>query len=326
MPRQARLDVPGLVHHVMARGIEGREIFRDAEDREVFLARMAGIIDAVGGPRLYAWALMSNHFHLLLRSGEIPLASIMRRLMTGHAVRYNLRHERRGHLFQNRYKSIVVEEEAYFLELVRYIHLNPVRAGLVDGVEDLEKHPYSGHSVLTGKRGYTVQDVEAVLSRFSKRRQAAIQCYRDFMAAGFSQGAREELRGGGLLRSGGKGKGLLRQDSGEGVAADHRILGSGDFVERVLSECKTIVVGTKPDIDRILLEVATHTGIGREQILGPCRSRHVSSARREFFLRAHEEVGAAASTLGQVTGRSHVAVSLAIEKARSERAGKSGNG
>ena len=131
MPRQPRLDLPGFVHHIMARGIEGQDIFRNDADREAFLKRLSDGVDRPGGPQLYAWALMSNHFHLLLRSGEGLLSPMMRRLMTGHAVTYNLRYKRQGHLFQNRYKSIVVEEETYFLELVRYMHLNPVRAGVV---------------------------------------------------------------------------------------------------------------------------------------------------------------------------------------------------
>ncbi|MGK2905155.1 MAG: transposase, partial [Desulfuromonadales bacterium] len=137
MPRQPRLDMPGLVHHVMARGIEGRAIFRDDDDREAFLKRLMDGVNKSGGPQLYAWALLSNHFHLLLRSGANLLSPMMQRLMTGHAVTYNRRYKRQGHLFQNRFKSIVVEEEPYFLELVRYIHLNPVRAGIVKTLEEL---------------------------------------------------------------------------------------------------------------------------------------------------------------------------------------------
>jgi putative transposase len=123
MPRQPRLDIPGLLHHVMARGIEGRDIFRLNKERDEFLARLAEMSSEKGGPTVYAWALMSNHFHLLIRPAEMHLSTLMQRLMTAHALHFNKRHQRTGHLFQNRYKSIVVEEDAYFLELVRYIHL-----------------------------------------------------------------------------------------------------------------------------------------------------------------------------------------------------------
>jgi REP element-mobilizing transposase RayT len=92
----------------MARGIEGGDIFRCDEDRLGFLTRLTHEINKVDGPRLYAWTLMSNHFHLLLRPGNGLLSPMMRRLMTGHAVSCNMRHKRKGHLFQNRFKSIVV--------------------------------------------------------------------------------------------------------------------------------------------------------------------------------------------------------------------------
>ena len=114
MPRQPRLDIPGVLHHVIARGIDRTEIFRDERDRERFVGRLGELILAAGA-RLYAWGLLSNHFHLVLKPGEQGLAWLMRRLMTSHAVRFNLRHGRVGHLFQNRYKSIVVEEEPHSL-------------------------------------------------------------------------------------------------------------------------------------------------------------------------------------------------------------------
>jgi REP element-mobilizing transposase RayT len=126
MPRQARLDAPGTLHHVIIRGIEKRPIVDDAVDREGFVSRM-GKLAAETQTAIYAWALLENHAHILLRSSPYGLSRYMRRLLTGHAVVYNQRHNRHGHLFQNRYKSIVCDEEAYFLELVRYIHLNPLR-------------------------------------------------------------------------------------------------------------------------------------------------------------------------------------------------------
>lgn len=133
----------GLVHHVMARGIEGREIFRDAEDREAFLDRLAAVV-LEAGARLYAWSPLTNHFQLVLRPEDWPFAWIMRRLMTGHAVRFNLRDRRKDHLFQNRYKSIVAEQEEYRLRLIRYASMNPVRAGLVRDVAQLGRYPYIG--------------------------------------------------------------------------------------------------------------------------------------------------------------------------------------
>ena len=183
MPRQPRLDLPGLLHHVIARGIERRDIFDDDRDRESFVERLGDLV-AAGGVRLYAWCLLSNHFHLVLRTGDRPLAWLMRRLMTGHAVRYNLRHARCGHLFQNRFKSIVVEDEPYFLELVRYVALNPVRAGLAATPEELDAYRWSGHAVIVGRQAAPWQDVGGVVSRFGHRKKEAVTRYREFVVGG----------------------------------------------------------------------------------------------------------------------------------------------
>lgn len=151
MPRQPRLDTPGLLQHIMSRGIERRNIFKDDQDRKSFLGRLALILEETQ-TQCYAWALIPNHFHLLLRTGATPLSKVMRRLMTGYAVTFNKRHKRSGHLFQNRYKSVVCEEDPYLLELIRYIHLNPLRAGLVNDLKGLDKYPWTGHSAILGNR------------------------------------------------------------------------------------------------------------------------------------------------------------------------------
>jgi REP element-mobilizing transposase RayT len=306
----------------MGRGIEGRDIFRDDRDREGFLKRLADEVNRPGGPSLYAWALLPNHYHLLLRNGEGFLSPMMRRLMTGHAVTYNLRHKRQGHLFQNRYKSIVVEEEPYFLELVRYIHLNPVRAGVVDSLEELAGYRYAGHSVILGHREYQAQEAEAVLTRFSVKRNPAIDCYLRFVAEGFAEGRREELRGGGLVRSAGGQVVMASRDSEERELSDERILGGGDFVGAILRNVEKGCDGRKPTVEDVLQEVADKSGIGCEEILGASRTRKVSRARRQFFLHANEKAGATVTMLGRLTGRSHFAVRLAIEQAKSELQGK----
>ena len=148
MPRGSRIDAPGALHHIMIRGIERRRIFRDDGDRGDFVERLEAAAKD-GGMACYAWALLPNHVHLLVRSGRIPLSLAMRRVLTGYAVRFNLRHRRQGHLFQNRYRSVLCQEEPYLLELVRYIHLNPERHGLVD---DFRLWPYSSYGALRTDR------------------------------------------------------------------------------------------------------------------------------------------------------------------------------
>jgi REP element-mobilizing transposase RayT len=137
MPRKSRIDAPGALHHIIARGIERNKIFRDDFDRENFLERL-GVIVQETETKCYAWTLIPNHFHLLLKTGSMPIATVMRRLLTGFAVSYNRRHRRHGQLFQKRYKSVLCQEDAYLKELVRYIHLNPYRAKLVADLKALD--------------------------------------------------------------------------------------------------------------------------------------------------------------------------------------------
>jgi len=150
MPRKSRIDAQGALHHIISRGIERSVIFQDDTDYNNFLNRLGTILQETD-TCCFAWALVSNHFHLLLKTGLVPIATVMRRLLTGYVVTYNRRHCRYGYLFQNRYKSILCEEEPYLLELVRYIHLNPLRAEIVENLEALERYPYTGHSALMGK-------------------------------------------------------------------------------------------------------------------------------------------------------------------------------
>ena len=202
MPRQARLDSPGTLHHVMIRGIEGRRIVDDDQDRSGFVYRLGELAAASGTP-IYAWALMSNHAHILLSSGVLGLAPFMRRLLTGYAVNYNLRHRRHGHLFQNRYKSIVCDGDSYFTELVRYIHLNPLRVKLVRDIKALESYPYCGHGAILGKVSYDWQDRHSVLAQFGGSEGQARAAYHRFVEEGIALGRRPELVGGGLIRSAG---------------------------------------------------------------------------------------------------------------------------
>ena len=118
---------------------------------------------------------MSNHFHLLIRTGNQPLSNSMRKLLTGYVVNYNRRHKRYGHLFQNRYKSIVCEDDPYLLELTRYIHLNPLRAGIVKNLEQLGGYQWCGHSGIIGRVKREWQDRDTVLAYFGKRRKRAIE-------------------------------------------------------------------------------------------------------------------------------------------------------
>jgi REP element-mobilizing transposase RayT len=238
MPRQARIDAPGAVHHIIARGIERGKIFRDDEDREDFIERL-GILVAETHTRCFAWALIPNHFHLLLKTGDDPIATVMRRLLTGYAAGHNRRHRRSGHLFQNRYKSILCQEDLYLKELVRYIHLNPLRAGLVGDMSALDRYRFAGHGYLTGKQENGWQAVDDVLAFFGEDRRPARKAYRQFVTEGIALGNQPGLTGGGLVRSAGGWSAVqfLRR-AGVFQKSDERILGDGDFVETVLADAQ----------------------------------------------------------------------------------------
>jgi REP element-mobilizing transposase RayT len=197
----------------MMRGLERRVIFTDDVDRADFVARLATLAEA-GAFLVYAWALLPNHAHLLLRTGTRPLPRRMRSLLTGYAGAVNRRHQRVGHLFQNRYKSILVEADAYLRELVRYLHLNPLRAQVVATLRALDRSPWTGHSALLGTVPRPWQDTRTILTQFGAPPARARRAYRAFLAAGIPQGRRPELQGGGLLRSLGGWAGLTALQRG----------------------------------------------------------------------------------------------------------------
>ena len=170
MPRQARIDAPDALHHIMVRGIERRAIFRDNKDKDDFVERLGDIIKGTS-TSCYAWALLANHAHLLLRTGLHPIATVMRRLLTGYAVTFNRRYNRHGQLFQNRYKSVLCQEDPYLMELVRYIHLNPLRAKIVKNYSGLGKYEYCGHGFILGKKRNDWQDVDYVLGFFNGKKK-----------------------------------------------------------------------------------------------------------------------------------------------------------
>ena len=324
MPRQPRLDAPGTLHHVIGRGIEGSKIFRNRGDREDFLGRLAKLCEGKV-LSVYAWALMGSHFHLLVRSRNESLSHSMRRLLTGYAVSYNRRHRRYGHLFQNRYKSILCEEDPYFLELTRYIHLNPLRARVVKDLEELRVYPWTGHSAVMGKQKRRWQDVGAVLGHFGRRKKRAIVAYENYVREGIEKGRRPELVGGGLIRSmGGWSEVLSLRRRGEKTASDERILGSGEFIEQLLSEAEEKAKetlgwrGRIPDLPRLLSKISKKEGVEKQKVWGGDRRRSVVGARKVFCQVAVKRFGYSGASVARFLG---VTTSLVNRYASSEEAG-----
>jgi putative transposase len=305
MPRKARLDAPGALHHIIVRGIERRRIFRDDSDRDGFLDRLWGILGD-SHTRCFAWSLMSNHFHLLLRTGLVPISNVMRRLLTGYAVTFNLRHRRNGHLFQNRYKSILCQEDAYMLELVRYIHLNPLRAKLVSDLDELGGYRFCGHGVIMGKCKNNWQDTDYILKLFGNRALQARKRYREFIQQGVKHGRRPELVGGGLVRSLGGWKAIKAlRHVGERIKGDERILGDGDFVESVLRagnerlERRSRLQAEGYDFDRLAQRVAKLFEMPIGEVLRKGRYVRTVAARSVLCFWANRELGISTLELAQ---------------------------
>jgi len=259
---------------------------------------------------------------LLVRTGNRPLAKSMRKLLTGYVVNFNRRYKRHGHLFQNRYKSIVCEDDPYLLELTRYIHLNPLRAGIIADMRGLSRYPWAGHSALVGKVERKWQDVETVLGYFGRRRSAAIGKYEDFISEGISRGRRPELVGGGLVRSlGGWGQVVSLRRRGIKTAYDDRILGSGEFVEGLLSEAdarerETLRLKKKvQDLESLARWIGKGEGVGEEELRSGVRRGEVSRARRLFCQVAVGRGGYPAAVVARFLG---VTTSAVVRAAYSE--------
>ncbi len=265
MPRQARLDFDGVFYHVINRGMERRRIFENVEDYEKFIALLARFAPEAG-MRIYGWVLMPNHFHLLVRRGKEPLGTFMGRLQTAYAGYFNRRRRRVGRLFQNRFKSILCDENVYFSELVAYVHLNPLRAKLLTGMKELGSYRWSGHRALLGLDKIPWQDTDTVLSRFGRTKGQARRAYVSYLEE--KRGVRQDLSGGGLVRSAG---GLKMAMAGGPEEYDSRILGDGDFVREMGERTKTRIEPPRATVGLgvLIRAVGAQEGVPVDEIVRP---------------------------------------------------------
>src|SRR6185295_1736288 len=322
MPRQARIDYPGALHHVIVRGVARGRIVDDTVDRAALIGELAQELGPAEMSCL-AWSILPNHAHVLLRTGARPLGSVMQRWLTRYAGVYNRRHHRSGHLFQNRYKAILVEEEPYLLELVRYIHLNPLRAKLVSSLVALDRHPWTGHAALMGNADAAWQSTEEVLALFDKRPGRARAAYRAFVSEGVGQGHRDDLAGGGVMRT-------LRTlvDAGESGSrkraepSDPRILGGGSFVAEAMG--KVDAAERRRDRNRrrlspadVVAAAAKLAGVPVEQIRHSNRRRQAVVGRALACKWLVEDLGVRGVEVARLLGVTGAAVTQGVERGRS---------
>ena len=251
MPRPPRLDTTGAVSHVVARGNERRPLFRDDADRERYL-ELLGDACARHGARVLAYCLMPNHVHLALQSGPTPVSRVVHDVHARYAQHFNRRHDRVGHLFQGRFRSLLVDREEWLLELVRYIHRNPVKARLVSSPEEF---PWSSHRAYLGAAPAWLAAGE-VLSLIAGSRPKARKLFHELVA----------------------GPAAGRYDPDE--AALGAVVGGEDFVRAAFAQAghedlrrRTLAP------ERVAELVAAREGIAAAELAGPARLRSLSRVR-----------------------------------------------
>lgn len=286
MPRTYRVDWENSVHHVMARGIEKGDIFKYDTDRADFVDRLERCVKETDASIL-AWALMPNHVHLLVRTGTVPLWKFMHKLLTGHAVYYNTKYDRVGHLFQNRYRSILVQTETYFMKLVRYIHRNPLKANIVQNTDMLNKYPWTGHLGLIFPGLYSWQDTKYVLKEYNGNKMDKICQYMNFIQdPGGNDSEMFYDYGNIIMGSDGIKKINTTSICSSGVHTQFRVLGNLDFARKVYDRISENEKGNLRDrssehLDiRSVLEYASETwNISIRLLTSGVKQRRVASAR-----------------------------------------------
>ena len=289
MARKPRIHFSGALYHVIGRGNRRQGVFLDERDFKMFLTYISEYKERYGF-HLYAYALMRNHFHLLMEVGDIPLSRIMQSLLFRYTRYFNRWHGEVGHLFQGRYKAILCDKDAYLLELVRYIHLNPVRAKVVKKPEDYE---WTGHMSYLRKGADSLIDEELVLDQFGDRGSLGRRRYRRFVWEGISGGHEEKYY----------------------RVKDQRYLGEDSFIERVEKERKEPQSWVyEVPIEAISEETSKAMGIRGEKLYSRLREREGARGRWIVAYLARRVSGYGVKEVADHFGRSLVTISEGMKK------------
>lgn len=260
MARKSRIEFEGALYHVVARGNRKENIFRSRGDYERYLDLLLRYKERYHY-RLYAFVLMPNHLHLLMQTADISLSKIMQGLQQSYTAYFNLKYAAVGHLFQGRFKAILCDQDAYLLTLVKYIHLNPVRAEIAASVDD---YPWSSHHAYLRKgQNADLVNVDFVLDLFDPRNTFAVRRYQDFMDDSLCAD-REEIYG----------------------TIDQRFLGDDQFVNAIVDKTRSDIKDKrKPrrhSLEKIMAVVESITGISRVELRSKGKLREISKARTIF--------------------------------------------
>jgi len=254
MARKPRVHYPGALYHAILRGNGGQEIFFSQEDRYRFYLMLQEGIERYGH-QVHAFCLMGTHAHLAIQVGEIGLPRIIQNLAFRYTRWVNWRQNRTGHLFQGRYKAILVDADSYLLELVRYIHLNPVRSGIVQSPEE---YPWSSHRVYLGMETIPWLTTDWVLSMFSSRKDRARRGYGGFVQEGRDGGHQGEY--------------------GKGSEEDSRILGDTVFIDKILGQSRERLKRSVT-VEKIVSHVCRQLSVEEEELSGLGKDRRLCRVR-----------------------------------------------
>ncbi|MDQ6955331.1 MAG: transposase [Mariprofundaceae bacterium] len=253
MARQQRIHVHGGIYHVMLRGNGGMEVFASDEDRCRFLLLLQEGSYRFGF-RVHAFCLMSNHVHLAIQVSDVPLSNIMQNLSFRYTRWFNFRQKRLGHLFQGRFKAILIDQNTYFLALIRYIHLNPVRAEMV---KDASDYDWSGHNAYLGDVHIPWLTTDYLLGQLADSVDRARECYHEFVQAGMEEDHAK----------------IFHQRN-----KDARLLGDDDFMEMAYAKAKT-ERSKPPALDDIVRVVTEHYELEPSELEHKSRAHKPSEAR-----------------------------------------------
>ncbi|MGH8177337.1 MAG: REP-associated tyrosine transposase [Steroidobacter sp.] len=271
MPRPLRIHVPGAFYHVTLRGNHRQNIFFSAADRQLFDDITAEVITRFSA-RVHAYCWMTNHVHILIQVGDAPLGRLMLRVAGRYARSVQSKLRTTGHLFEKRYHPVLVDADEYLLALVRYIHLNPVRARMIQHPTD---YPWSSHRTYIGAVTKSWVTTDFALGMFHTERERAIAAYQRFIDAGVASPSVSPL--------------IERNPS------DARILGSDEFVGKLLGDAWR--PGSQKTLSHLIAEACLQFSVSEQALHSPCTQRHITKARAWI---AHQAIVLRIASLSQV--------------------------
>ncbi len=281
MPRKPRVYYEGALYHVMVRGNNGEKVFESEKEKQEYTNIIKGYKDRYHF-KIYAYCIMDNHAHLLIEVGKIPLSKIMQGIQQVFTQRYNKRHSRTGHIFQQRYKSILCQKDAYLLSLIKYIHLNPVKAKMTK----TPNYKWSSHNEYI-KYEHNIADIEFILSMFGTIKKEAIKEYKKYME--IEEKLKEE---------------------------DYKV--NDEEIEEIIDGIGKDEI-KKVTLEEVITETLAYFQIERKELESGKRTKNLSDARKAIVLLSKELTGASNKSISTALRISESGVSKILSREKNER-------